>query len=178
MWNIIIHHPSEGFSMAFFDWASQVPVFRCHLWGWQKSPMSDVRKVPSAIGKTSKVMPQFWWTDWTVDKDPSWPINIGWSMVMVNGYHHSPQDLAALEHQRGIPSLPENGIPFFGGLWFQVGLKGYPEIGAWNRLFVFLFVSGSWMRKTSRQGRCMFLFSQIIIYCFIYILPFMAQDDI
>ena len=61
--------------MAFFDWDSQVPVFRCHLWGWQKSPMSDVRKVPSSIGKTSKVMPQFWWTDWTVDKDPSWPIN-------------------------------------------------------------------------------------------------------
>ena len=88
---------------------------------------------------------------WVSKNERFWSIMIH-QHRLIHGHHHSPQNLAALEHQRGIPSLPEKGVPLFGGPPVSAGTTRISRI-LWLKSFV--FVSGSWMflnEKTSPRG--------------------------
>ena len=113
---------------------------------------------------------------WVSKNERLWSIMIH-QHRLIHGHHHSPQDLAALEHQRGIPSLPENGVPLFGGPPVSAGTTRISR-NLWLKSFV--FVSGSWMRKHLRGGDMyvsIFPVHHLLIYIYIHILYMCPLHD-
>jgi len=98
----------------------------------------------------------------TKDYDPSWSINIGWSMVITTALKTSRHSSIKEESQVFL----RTAFHYLEALRFQPGLPGYPEICGWNHLY--LQVVLEW-ENISAGGTCMFLFSRFTIYCYIYI---------
>ena len=102
------------------------------------------------------------WVSKTKDYDPSWSINIGWSMVITTALKTSRHSSIKEESQVFL----RTAFHYLEALRFQPGQPGYPEICGWNHLY--LSVVLEW-ENISAGGTCMCLFSRFTIYWYIYI---------